>query len=65
MLTNRERGPHPVPPVRLEGRPDGLAVHGAATWLDRHPLTMLDLEQEAAYLKRIAFTLTLEEGGAS
>ena len=61
VLTNRERGPHPVPPVRFEGRADGLAVHGAATWLDRHPLTMLDLEQEAAYLKRIAFTLVLEE----
>ena len=59
VLTNRERGPHPVPPVRLEGRVDGLTVHGAAAWLDRHPLTGLDLEQEAAYLKRIGFALVL------
>lgn len=61
VLTNRERGPHPVPPVRLEGRPDGLALYGAEAWLERHPLTVLDLEQEAAYLKRIDFALTFEE----
>ena len=65
VLTNRERGPHPVPPVEVEGLEDGLALHGAAAWLERHPLTVLDLEQEAAYLKRIDQTLTFEGNGSA
>jgi len=60
VLTNRERGPHPLPPFVIEGRPEGLAVRVPATWLERHPMTGLDLEKERAYLRRVGFALKTE-----
>ncbi len=55
VLANRDRGPRPPPPFRLEGRENGLLVRYPRGWLRRNPLTRQDFDQEAAYLARVGF----------
>ncbi len=65
VLSNRERGPHPVPPLRLEGRPDGLTLRYPAGWLARHPLTQRDFDRERTHLERIGFVLDVAPDAVS
>lgn len=63
VLTNRERSPRPVPPLRLTATTDGLEVAYPATWFEQNPLTQMDFEAEAAYLAPIGLTLTVRADG--
>jgi exopolyphosphatase/guanosine-5'-triphosphate,3'-diphosphate pyrophosphatase len=56
-LLCRSRSPAPLPPIDFEV--DGSAIRLAlpSGWLDDHPLTLADLEQEGKYLGAIGFDL--------
>lgn len=47
---NRTRSPKPLPSFRLRVAPDGLELRFPAKWLERHPLTSADLEEEGGLL---------------
>jgi exopolyphosphatase/guanosine-5'-triphosphate,3'-diphosphate pyrophosphatase len=60
----RNRSGEALPPVRLDlESADRLALYFPQDWLDAHPLTRLDLEQEADYLTSMPFTLTVQASG--
>jgi exopolyphosphatase/guanosine-5'-triphosphate,3'-diphosphate pyrophosphatase len=48
-----------LPHIALHGKEQGLDLHIPADWLEQHPLTLNDLEQEAEYLRAIKFDLTV------
>ncbi len=56
-LLHRSRSEQPLPLFRVEGKPDGLTLQFPDGWLDEHPLTRLDLDQERDYLAAIGFHL--------
>ncbi len=61
------RGRHPDPPLdlRLEpGRGDRLCLVLPGAWLEAHPLTLADLEQEAGYLSAVGLTLDVRQQAA-
>ena len=64
VLSNRARGPHPVPPFRLEGREGGLMLRYAPGWMERHALMHRDIERERTYLGRIGFELDVAPDAA-
>jgi exopolyphosphatase/guanosine-5'-triphosphate,3'-diphosphate pyrophosphatase len=47
---NRTRSPKALPPFKLRVVADGLELRFPARWLERHPLTSADLEEEGALL---------------
>ncbi len=47
---HRTRSPKALPSCRRKVIADGLELHFPATWLERHPLTSADLEEEEALL---------------
>lgn len=49
-LLHRERSERPLPPFALAVSKDHLHLSFPAAWLERHPLTRADLEQEAERL---------------
>jgi len=57
-VLHRSRNPAPLPPFQLTA-PDAktLVLQLPPGWLDDHPLTCADLEQEAAYLTGVGFRL--------
>ncbi|NVK43850.1 MAG: Ppx/GppA family phosphatase [Oceanospirillaceae bacterium] len=57
-LLHRNRSRARLPEFRLEHTPKRLYLSFPRGWLDSHPLTKADLEQEAEYLK--AFNLKLQ-----
>ena len=58
VLLNRGRRPGPRPDLHLED--DGsLRLSFGEDWLGRHPLTAIDLEQEAERLAQVGVTLRL------
>jgi exopolyphosphatase/guanosine-5'-triphosphate,3'-diphosphate pyrophosphatase len=58
VILHRGRTPDAVPPVALEPGKSALAMAFPEGWLDAHPLTAGDLENEAAYLEAADFRLT-------
>jgi len=60
VVLHRNRSPEPLPGLTLTARGDRLHLGFPAGWLDDHPLTRADLEQEAGFLGDADFTLTLE-----
>ena len=58
VLLCRSRSPTPPPPIGFDI--DGKSLHLAFPdgWLEEHPLTHADLEQEARYLDAMGFDLT-------
>ncbi|WP_018174482.1 MULTISPECIES: exopolyphosphatase [unclassified Thioalkalivibrio] len=52
VLLHRARAPEPPPLERIEARERGLVLGFAAGWLDAHPLTRADLEEEAGQWAR-------------
>jgi exopolyphosphatase/guanosine-5'-triphosphate,3'-diphosphate pyrophosphatase len=61
VVLHRNRGTRPLPHVGLsvgENR-DHLTLTLPGSWLQRHPLTRLDLQQEAGYLDAIPLKLTV------
>lgn len=57
VLIHRGRTPNARPRPRLAVQSDGLHLSFPAGWLDGHPLTRLELEQEAQLLKTAGIAL--------
>ncbi len=57
VVLHRSRSRQPLPEVQLQVAGPQLTLQFPAGWLEDHPLTRADLEQEADYLKNAAFEL--------
>ncbi|MDD3608285.1 MAG: exopolyphosphatase [Halothiobacillaceae bacterium] len=53
---NRSRTPR-LPALQIEATPDHLSLRFPPDWLERHPLTLTDLEREREYLTPSGFSL--------
>jgi exopolyphosphatase / guanosine-5'-triphosphate,3'-diphosphate pyrophosphatase len=60
VLLNRGRSNAPLPAIKLDARVRALDVKFPYRWLDEHPLTQADLEQETEWLKAVGFKLRVE-----
>lgn len=60
VLLHRGRSNVAMPPIKLKARARALEVEFPSRWLDDHPLTLADLEQESDYLKAVGFKLKVE-----
>lgn len=54
---NRSRTPRRLPNVKLTVRRDAVSLRFPGGWLDRHPLTRADLEEEAREMSSSGFRL--------
>ena len=59
ILFHHIRGGQQMPEVKLVAKEKALEVVFPEGWLAAHPLTQADFEQEADWLKRIGFTLSV------
>jgi exopolyphosphatase/guanosine-5'-triphosphate,3'-diphosphate pyrophosphatase len=59
VLLHRGRGPRAAPDVRLQVQGKGAQLEFPRGWLAEHPLTQVDLEQEADYLAAAGFKLKI------
>lgn len=57
VLLHRSRSPVPLPDIALATKGRTLEMQFPRHWLDEHPLTLADLEQEVDYLKIAGFRL--------
>ena len=57
VLLHRDRGPRALPEFEVRAKGRGLELEFPKGWLESHPLTAADLEQEAAYLQATGFRL--------
>lgn len=57
VLLNQTRVPEQVPEFKLKFREDRMKLKFPSDWLDEHPLTRTNLEQEADYLGQIDYPL--------
>jgi len=57
VLLHRGRGPRSLPDIHLQVKGKQADVTFPRGWLDEHPLTAIDLEQEADYLAVAGFKL--------
>ena len=57
VLLNRGRSSVALPDIRLIARADSLEVRFPSDWLDDHPLTVADLQNEIENLKAVGFRL--------
>jgi len=60
VLLHRSRSPQSLPPLRLAAINRGLKLYFPLHWLEQHPLTQADLQQEHDYLQKIKLTLHFE-----
>lgn len=60
VLLNRGRSRAPLPDIKLAARVRTLELKFPTRWLDDHPLTRADIEQEADLLKAVGFKLKVE-----
>lgn len=58
VLLQRGRG-HTLPPVQLKVQNKGLQLMFASQWLEEHPLSKADLDQEQVYLESLPFSLEI------
>ena len=61
VVLHRSRLDEEAPPVRLEAEDATLTLTFPPVWLDRHPLTLADLELERQTLTRAGYTLIVNE----
>ncbi len=61
VVMHRNRTSDPLPHVQVSASKSTLTLRFPDGWLDAHPLTKLDLEQEAGYLKAIPVPLEIRE----
>ncbi len=54
---HRSRSPQALPDFKLSARKKSLRIEFPGQWLDEHPLTQADLEEEADYLTAAGYTL--------
>jgi exopolyphosphatase/guanosine-5'-triphosphate,3'-diphosphate pyrophosphatase len=57
VLLHRGRSNVALPALKLGARADSLEVRFPPDWLDDHPLTVADLQQEIEHLKSVGFRL--------
>jgi exopolyphosphatase/guanosine-5'-triphosphate,3'-diphosphate pyrophosphatase len=57
VILNRSRSPNPLPDLAIEAEKRTLRVKFADQWLDQHPLTRTDLEQEKEWLAAADYSL--------
>ena len=62
MLLQRARGSEALPAFELRTEDKALQLRLPQVWLDAHPLTRTDLEQERDYLKHIDIKLQVKTG---
>lgn len=60
VLVHRSRIEAAAPPIRLIASKRTLTVRLPQSWIDAHPLTRADLDQEVQYLEAINYKLVLE-----
>ena len=53
VLLNRGRNPRSLPSMRIAAQADRLRIEFPSEWLERHPLTRLDFEEENERLKEL------------
>jgi len=63
VLLQRSRGIGPLPKLRLNADGKSLQLNLPKSWLEAHPLTRADLEQERDYLKQLEIRLRIGELG--
>ncbi|GJM20743.1 MAG: exopolyphosphatase [Planctomycetota bacterium] len=65
VLLTRSRSPTPLPPLDLRAEGSKLVIRAPGSWLDEHPLTQLDLEEEVrqARFGDISLELEISEAG--
>ncbi|MEO8672683.1 MAG: Ppx/GppA phosphatase family protein [Tahibacter sp.] len=59
VLLQRARSAEPLPEFGLQAQERSLELRLPRAWLEEHPLTVADLEQERDYLKDLGIKLTL------
>jgi exopolyphosphatase/guanosine-5'-triphosphate,3'-diphosphate pyrophosphatase len=57
VVLHRGRGPEPIPEVDLEVSGRELRIGISPEWLDRHPLTRADLDEEGRFLAAAGYRL--------
>ncbi len=57
ILLHRDRSENSLPQIEVDARSQKLILKFPRKFLKKHPLTLVDLELEADYLKAIKFTL--------
>jgi exopolyphosphatase/guanosine-5'-triphosphate,3'-diphosphate pyrophosphatase len=60
VTLQRDRGSTPPPEIRARAVDRSLELEFPGGWLEHHPLTRADLEQEARYLQAAGFQLSWE-----
>lgn len=58
VVLHRGRTSDPLPHVQLKVKERKIHIEVPSGWLSHHPLTELDLAQEASYLKAVGYELT-------
>lgn len=59
VLLNRSRSPRALPPFKLQADKSALTLTFPDEWLEEHPLTRADLEEEASALEAVGLELEL------
>jgi len=57
VVLQRSRNPAPLPPIEARAGKREIELRFPEGWLETHPLTRADLQQEAAYLRAADWTL--------
>jgi exopolyphosphatase/guanosine-5'-triphosphate,3'-diphosphate pyrophosphatase len=65
VLLHRSRSRQALPPLRLSVNGQSLGLMFPPGWLDGHPLTRADLDQEAQYLKKAGFQLDVAQANGA
>ncbi len=61
VLIHRDRAPKKIPPVTIRDSQGNLEIQFADKWLEKHPLTVAELEREKAYLKVLNVNVDIAE----
>ena len=59
ILFHHIRGTRQMPAVTLKAKSKGLEIRFADGWLAANPLTQADFEQEATWLSRVGYSLSV------
>ena len=62
VLLHRGRSTTALPALELAATPKSLEVRFPAKWLNEHPLTSADLQQEVEHLRQSGFRLRVFSG---
>ena len=60
VILHRSRSPRPLPELHVKARPHRIRVRFPEDWLEEHPLTRDDLEQEARAWRAAGYRLRLQ-----